>query len=198
MKTLLLSSALLLNGLLAQAQTQANHWDFEPSHCKIRFSVAHFGISETEGEFHKFSGTIAPTAKADFADAAVTFTIDVSSIDTDDAQRDAHLKSADFFDAAKYPTMEYKGRLVKGRTPRDYKLVGTLTMHGVSKPLTLNVLYGGTIAKDPFGNTKAGFKATGALNRKDWGLTWNKALDAGGVAVGDEVALVCNIELIQK
>jgi polyisoprenoid-binding protein YceI len=196
LKKLLAAAAFCFCSLLVNAQTK--QWEFEPSHCKVRFSVAHFGISETEGEFHTFQGSIAPNGD-DFANASVTFNLEASSLDTNDDQRDNHLKSADFFDVAKYPTLLFQGKLVKVRGDKSaYQLVGNFTMHGVTKPLTLAVRFGGIVPKDPFGNTKAGFKATGTLNRKDWGLIWNKALDSGGVAIGDEVELVANIELIKK
>ncbi len=181
------------------ANAQAPTWTFEKSHCKFGFSVTHFGISETEGQFRKFDGTIT-TTKADFSDAKVALTIDVSSIDTDDTQRDSHLKSADFFDAEKYPTITFVSKSLKpvGKSKTKYKLVGDLTLHGVTKTIILDAVYGGTIQKDPFGNTKAGFKFTGKINRKDWGLTWNKALDSGGVAVGNDVSITCNIEFLKS
>jgi polyisoprenoid-binding protein YceI len=188
---------LLLVTFSANAQTPT--WTFEKSHCKISFSVSHFGISETDGQFKKFDGTIT-TTKPDFVDAKITMNIDVNSIDTDDDSRDGHLKSADFFDTEKYPTMTFVSTSFKPvpKTKNKYRLTGNLTMHGVTKQVTLNATYGGTILKDPFGNTKAGFKFTGKLNRKDFGLTWNKNLDAGGVAVGDEVTLNCNIEFLKS
>jgi polyisoprenoid-binding protein YceI len=130
----------------------------------------------------------------------MTLTIDVNSIDTDDAQRDGHLKSADFFNTEKYPTMTFVSTSFKpvGKSKNKYKLEGNLTLHGVTKQVVLDANYGGTIEKDPFGNTKAGFKFTGKINRKDWGLTWNKTLDAGGLAVGDEVTINCNIEFLKS
>jgi polyisoprenoid-binding protein YceI len=194
MKKLTLTLAILLNGILLFAQNP--QWSFEKSHCKIAFTVAHFGISETDGQFKKFDGTIN-TTKDDFSDAKIDFVVDVNSINTDDEQRDGHLKSADFFDVAKYPNIVFKSKSFKPVGKNKYKLAGDFTMHGVTKPVTFDVIYGGTIAKDPFGNTKAGFKLTGEINRKDWGLVWNKALDAGGVAVGDEVKIVANIELLK-
>lgn len=177
--------------------SQAPKWSFEKSHCKVSFSVSHFGISETEGQFKKFDGTIV-SLKPDFSDAKITFTVDVNSIDTDDDQRDGHLKSADFFDTAKYPTMTFVSKSLKPVGKNKYKLTGDLTLHGVTKTITLDAVYGGTIQKDPFGNTKAGFKFFGTINRKDWGLTWNKTLDTGGVAVGNEVKIICNVEFLKE
>jgi len=174
-------------------------WTFEKSHCKLAFSVSHFGISETDGQFKKFEGTITST-KTDFSDAKITLIIDVNSIDTDDAQRDGHLKSTDFFDTEKYPTMTFVSTSFKpvGKSKTKYKLIGNLTIHGITKTVTLDAVYGGTILKDPFGNTKAGFKFSGKINRKDWGLTWNKTLDTGGLAVGNEILLTCNIEFLKS
>lgn len=196
MKTKFLPYLLLVfSGLVAQTP----QWTFEKSHCKFSFSVAHFGISETEGQFRKFEGTIA-TEKTDFSDAKMTVVLDVNSIDTDDAQRDEHLKSADFFDTEKYPTMTFVSTSFKkvGKSKTHYKLEGNLTLHGVTKKITLDAVYGGTILKDPFGNTKAGFKFTGKINRKDWGLIWNKTLDTGGLAIGNEVNLSANIEFLKS
>lgn len=195
MKTFFYTFLVAFSSLIVSAQTPK--WSFEKSHCKIGFSVSHFGISETEGKFKKFDGTIT-TTQPNFSDAKITFTVDVNSIDTDDEQRDGHLKSADFFDTAKYPTMTFVSKSLKPVGKNKYKLTGDLTLHGVTKTITLDAIYGGTIQKDPFGNTKAGFKFFGTINRKDWGLTWNKALDAGGVAVGNEVKIVCNIEFLKE
>jgi polyisoprenoid-binding protein YceI len=175
---------------------QAPTWVFEPSHCKVGFSISHFGISETEGQFKKFTGTIVATQK-DFSDAKIDFTVDVNSINTDDEQRDGHLKSADFFDAAKYPSLIFKSKSMKPAGKNKYTLKGDLTMHGITKEIELDVLFGGIVNKDPFGNTKAGFKVTGNIDRKEWGLTWNKVLDTGGVAVGEQVAIECHIELLK-
>jgi polyisoprenoid-binding protein YceI len=172
-------------------QTSVAHtWAFEPSHCKIGFSVRHFGISETEGFFHKFEGSIA-SEKEDFSDASITFSIDVTSVDTQDSQWDAHLKSADFFDAEQFPILFFQSTGMEVVAANQYK------MHGITQPVALDVEFGGIVPRDPFGNTKAGFFVEGKLNRKDWGLTWNRALDFGGVAVGETVKIKCNIELIK-
>lgn len=172
-------------------------WDFEPTHCKIGFSVRHFGISETEGFFRKFSGTI-DYEKQDFSDAKVELNIDVASIDTQEKDRDAHLLSPDFFNAAQYPGIHFKSTKMEVTDPNHYKMFGDLTMVGVTKQIVLDVEFGGIVEKDPFGNTKAGFLITGKINRKDWGITWNRALDFGGVAVGETVKLNCHIELLKS
>ncbi|ADB38523.1 YceI family protein [Spirosoma linguale] len=172
-------------------------WFFEPAHCKIGFAVSHFGITETEGHFRQFDGSVEAQAD-DFSDAQVTMHIDVSSVDTLDKQRDGHLLSADFFHAEKHPTMTFVSTGMRPMATNTYKMDGTLTLLGISKPVELDVEFRGIVPKDPFGNTKAGFKATGTINRKDWGMTWNNILDFGGLAVGEEVKINCQIELLKQ
>ncbi len=178
-------------GLYAQSS-----WEIEPSHAKIGFAIAHFGISETEGKFHKYSGTVT-ASKEDFSDATIELSIDVNSIDTENEQRDNHLKGEDFFEVDKYPSIVFKSKKMKPMGNNKYKLLGEFTMHGITKTIELDAEYRGTV-KDPWGNTKAGFLVTGLINREDFGLTWNTVLEAGGLAVGKEVDLECNIELIKK
>lgn len=175
---------------------QATQWVFEPTHCKIGFSVRHFGISEVEGLFHKYEGTISNNT-SDLSDFKVDFSVDVDSIDTHEQQRDDHLKSSDFFLAEKHPKLLFKSTSYQKVGNNNYTLVGDLTMRGVTKSVTLDVVFGGIIEKDPFGNTKAGFKIIGLINRKDWGMTWNNLLDTGGVAVGNEVTINCHIQLLK-
>jgi polyisoprenoid-binding protein YceI len=176
---------------------EAVKWTFEPSHCKIGFSVRHFGITETEGFFKKFEGTIN-NEKEDFLDAKVELTIDVNSIDTQDESRDGHLKSVDFFNAEQFPTIHFKSTSLEVVEANQYKMHGDLTMVDIIKPVTLDVEFGGIVEKDPFGNTKAGFFIEGKINRKDWNITWNKTLDFGGVAVGETVKIKCHIELLKS
>ncbi|MEL7001663.1 MAG: YceI family protein [Bacteroidota bacterium] len=171
-------------------------WEIEPSHAKIGFAIAHFGISETEGKFHQYKGTVV-TSKEDFSDAQIELAIAVSSIDTENEQRDTHLKGEDFFEVEKYPEITFKSKELKALGNNKYKLIGEFNMHGVVKTIELDAEYRGTV-KDPWGNTKAGFLVTGELNREDYGLTWNTVLEAGGLAVGKEVELECNLELIKK
>lgn len=164
----------------------------DPTHSKVQFKVKHLMISNVLGSFKEFEGK-ATMIENDYASAVVSFSINVASVDTEVADRDAHLKSADFFDVENYPKIEFEG---KGLTPKDednFALAGNLTIKGVSKPITLNVEFGG-LMKDPWGNTKAGFSVTGEINRKDWGMTWNAALEAGGVLVGDKIKLNCDVE----
>jgi polyisoprenoid-binding protein YceI len=176
---------------------QIAKWVFEPSHCKIGFSVRHFGISETEGFFHKYDGTII-TEKEDFSDVQVDFTVDANSVDTQEAARDGHLRSADFFNTEQYPIIHFKSTSLEVVAPSQYKMHGELTMVGITKSISLDVEFGGIVPKDPFGNTKAGFFVEGKINRKDWGITWNNALDLGGLAVGEMVKIKCNIELLKQ
>ena len=176
--------------------TQKTEWEYDASHAKVGFSVSHFGISETEGKFTKFDGK-GLSDKPDFSDAKIEFTIDASSIDTEEPQRDAHLRSADFFDTEKFAEITFKGKSLKSTGKNTYKLTGELSMHGVTMEITLDVVYKGTVL-DPFGNTKAGFKLAGVLDRTDFGLTWNGTLAAGGLLVGNDVYLDINIELIKK
>ncbi|GHN00563.1 polyisoprenoid-binding protein [Cytophagales bacterium WSM2-2] len=186
---------MLVSSSIISAQAQTT-WGYDQSHAKVGFSISHFGISETEGKFTKFDGTVL-SDKADFSDAQIDFTIDVSSINTEDAQRDTHLKSPDFFDAVKYPSITFKGKSLKSTGKNKYKLTGDLMMHGVTKSIELDVIYKGTVV-DPFKNTKAGFKITGVLDRTQFGLSWNGKLSTGNLLVGNEVTLDINIELIKK
>lgn len=179
------------------SNAQTTKWGFDASHAKVGFSVSHFGISETEGKFTKFDGTVL-SDKPDFSDAKINFTIDVSSINTEDSKRDEHLKSADFFNVAKYPSIIFLGKSFKSVGKNSYKLTGSITMHGVTRDITLDVIYRGTVPKDPFGNTKAGFKITGVIDRTKFGLTWNGKLAGGELLVGDNVNLDVDVELIKR
>lgn len=184
--------AMVLSVLYANAQS--TKWVVDDTHAKLGFKVTHFGISETEEKFTKFTGTVL-SDKPDFSDSKIDLTIEVSSVDTDNDQRDTHLKSADYFDAAKYPQIIFKGKALKPVTKNKYKLVGDFTMHGITKEVTLNVIYRGTVPQDPFGNTKAGFKISGTIDRTQWGLNWTGKLAGGDLLVGNDVELECNIEL---
>ena len=176
---------------------EAVKWVFDASHCKIGFSIRHFGITETEGFFKKFDGTIS-AEREDFSDAEVELSIDVNSIDTQDENRDSHLKSADFFNAQQFSNIYFKSTGMEVVKANQYKMYGDLTMMGITKQITLDVEFGGIVEKDPFGNTKAGFFIDGKINRKDWGIVWNRNLDFGGVAVGEIVKIKCHIELLKS
>lgn len=194
MKTINLLFAVLLIAFNMNAQSQ--NWAFDIAHSSINFSISHLVISEINGRFDKFEGTVT-SSKDDFSDAKIEISIDVASINTDDKKRDAHLKNADFFDVEKYPKIKFVSKSMKKISDNKYKLTGSFSMHGVTKDITLDAKYGGTI-KDPWGNTKAGFKISGTLNRTDWGLKYNSVLEAGGLMIGEEIEITCKIELIKK
>jgi polyisoprenoid-binding protein YceI len=152
-------------------------------------------VSEVEGYFKTYTGKVV-TNSADFNGANIDFSVDVNSINTDNTDRDKHLMSDDFFNAEKYPKMTFKSTSFKKISGNKYELVGDLTIRDVTKKVTFEVTFGG-IAKDPWGNTKAGFKAKGKINRKDYKLMWNVLTEAGGMVVSDEVEIVINLELAQ-
>jgi polyisoprenoid-binding protein YceI len=170
-------------------QAVATQWAIDPTHTEVQFKVKHLVISTVTGFFKKFSGSVETEAD-DFNGAEVSFSLDVNSIDTNQADRDGHLKSPDFFAAAEHPTIDFKGILTKN------KLAGDLTIRGIVKNITLDVEFGG-IMVDPYGNTKAGFEINGKINRKDFGLNWGAITEAGGVVVGDEVKLHINAQLVK-
>jgi polyisoprenoid-binding protein YceI len=168
-------------------------WNIDASHSSIRFAVDHMVISEVEGIFSTYEGSII-TTKADFSDATINFTVDVNSVNTDNAKRDEHLRGADFFETDKYPKMTFVSTSVTKTGTGKYNLKGKLTLHGVTKEITLAMTYGGT-TKDPWGNTKAGLKVTGVINRTDFGLKYNSVLEAGSLMIGEEVTITAKVEL---
>ncbi|MCB2204527.1 YceI family protein [bacterium] len=186
---------LLLVGLTLTATSQTT-WRFDHAHSKIGFGVTHMVIAEVDGNFKDYEGTVT-TKGDDFSNASVKFTVDVASIDTDNDKRDDHLRSDDFFNASKFPKMVFVGTSMKKTGKNTYKLMGDLTIRDVTKPVTLDVKHNGTI-KDPWGNTRAGFHMTGALNRFDYNLKWNTLTEMGGAVVGKEVRLDIDVELIQE
>ncbi|HTB52739.1 MAG TPA: YceI family protein [Ferruginibacter sp.] len=172
------------------------NWSIDPMHSDVQFKIKHLVISTVTGAFKKFSGE-ATTEGEGFDNAAITFTIDASSVDTNQEMRDGHLKNADFFDVEKYPTIDFTSTSFKKESGDNYKLAGNLTMKGVTKPVTLDVEYGGS-EKDGYGNQKYGFEVTGKINRKDFGLTYNAVTEAGGLTIGEDVKLVANIQIAKK
>ncbi|MES2836074.1 MAG: YceI family protein [Bacteroidota bacterium] len=167
-------------------------WTLDASHSEVTFKIKHMMISNVSGTFAKFD-VQAETEGDDFTKAKISFTADVNSINTNSEQRDGHLKSPDFFDTEKFPQIKFVStKMVLDGS--DYKLTGDLTIKDVTKSLTFDVEFGG-IAKDPWGNTKAGFTISGKINRKDFGLTWNAATEAGGVLVGEELKMHAEIQL---
>ncbi len=176
-------------------KTQETKWAIDPTHSKVGFKVKHLMISNVLGSFREFEGT-ATTEGDDFSTAQISFSLNASSIDTEVADRDAHLKSADFFDAENYPKLTFSGNGLKDLGDDMYELTGELTIKEVTKSVTLAVEFGGIMA-DPWGNVKAGFSINGKINRKDFGLNWNAALEAGGVLVGEEVKISGDVELVK-
>lgn len=181
---------LALSFTFVNAQTA---WKIDRSHSNVGFSVTHLIISEVTGQFKSFDGNIE-FSKDDLSDAKINFSIDVASITTDNEGRDKHLKSDDFFNAEKFPKISFVGKSIKKVDGKKYKLVGDFTMRDVTKSITLDVVYNGTV-KDPWGNTKAGFKISGEVNRFDYNLKWNNLMEAGGAVVSKEVAISVNLEL---
>lgn len=171
-------------------------WALDPTHSELAFKVRHMMIANVKGEFRKFDVSIT-TMGDDFTKSGVDVTIDANSILTHQEQRDAHLKSGDFFDVEKHPTLTFKSTSLHKVHEDEFKLNGILTIKGISKEVELAVEFGG-IKKDPYGNEKAGFALEGKINRADFGLTWNAALETGGVLVSDEVKISAEVQLIKQ
>lgn len=170
-------------------------WNLDPAHSEIIFKVKHLMITNVKGEFRTFSSQILSEG-SDFSKAKISLKIDSSSIFTNQEDRDNHLRSADFFETEKYPELVFEGTSFSRLDDENYKLKGNLTMKGVTREVTLDVEFGG-LMKDPWGNEKAGFSVTGKLNRKDWGLNWNAALEAGGVMVSEEVKIQAEVQYLK-
>jgi polyisoprenoid-binding protein YceI len=168
------------------------NWLIDPMHSEVHFKVKHLVISTVTGIFKSFEGSLE-TSSVDFEDASIQFSMDVNSIDTNQEQRDVHLKSADFFDADQFPKISFKSTSFK-KDGDDYALIGDLTIKNVTKQVTLNVEFGG-VATDFYGNDKAGFEVSGKISRKEFGLTWDGITEAGAIVVGDDIKLSMNIQL---
>lgn len=171
-------------------------WQLDKSHSSINFSVRHMMISTARGRFEDFEGTFEVN-EADPAQSKIDIQIQTASINTKDAQRDGHLKSPDFFDVEKYPTITFNSKRVEKAGGQNYRLVGDLTIKDVTKEVVLDVEYAGQV-KSPWGTTNAGFTAQTKVNRKDWGLTWNVALETGGMLVGEDVTINIELELVKQ
>ncbi len=188
---------LLVILILAVSSVAAQtNWSIDKTHTKVGFSVTHLVISEVEGYFKDYDAKIITTGD-DFSTAVIDFTVNTNSVFTDNEMRDNHLRSDDFFNAEKFPNMTFKGKSLKKIAGDKYKLVGDLTIRDVTKRVELDVEYNGII-KDPWGNIKAGFKITGEINRFDYNLKWNTVLETGGLAVGKEIDLEIDMELVKK
>lgn len=171
-------------------------WILDPAHSEIGFKVKHMMITNVSGTFAKFDVKV-DTNGDDFTTAKIEFTADVNSLTTANTDRDNHLKSADFFDAANYPQLTFVSTKLEKKDDENYVLYGDLAIRGITKPVKLNVELGG-IGKDPWGKEKAGFTITGKINRTDFKLNWNAALETGGVLVGEEVKLQAELQLIKQ
>ena len=187
-----LGASVLLNAAFTYAETA--RYDVDPDHSIVEFKVAHMVISKTTGHFKDYTGFIEMDPDAGTV-KAIEATIKTASVTTNQEKRYTHLRNPDFFDVEKYPTMSYKMKTYK-KSSDGYTAIGDLTLHGVTKEITLTGNLNG-VAKDPWGNTRAGFTAEGKVNRKDFGMVWNKALDSGGLVVGDEVLIKLDIECIK-
>lgn len=171
-------------------------WNLDPTHAEMAFAVRHLMIATVRGRFGGVTGTVT-VDEAKPNQAKIDVTIDVNSIDTRQEMRDNHLKSADFFDAANHPTMHFVSKRIEGDTTGKFRAIGDLTIRGTTRETTLDVTNEGR-GNDPWGGVRAGFSATGKISRESFGLKWNQALEAGGVAVGDEVKLTLDFELVRQ
>jgi polyisoprenoid-binding protein YceI len=181
----------------APAGALASTWQIDPAHTSAQFAVRHLMVSTVRGQMGKVGGTVTLDAN-DLTHASVEATIDVSGIDTREPKRDDHLRSPDFLDAAKYPTITFKSTKVEKVADDHYRVSGDLTLRGVTKPVVLDVTGSPKPLHDPMGNVKLGGAATTRINRRDFGVSWSKSLDGGGVVVGDEVDITIDVELVQK
>jgi polyisoprenoid-binding protein YceI len=171
-------------------------WTIDAAHAELGFAVRHLMLSTVRGRFGAVTGTVL-VDENDPKSSKIDVTVDVASIDTRQEMRDNHLRSADFFDAANHPTMHFVSTRIEGDVSKTFKVIGDLTIRGTTRQVALDVTLEGR-AKDPWGNDRAGFSATGQINRHDFGLNWNQALEAGGVTVGAEVKLTLDVEIVRQ
>jgi polyisoprenoid-binding protein YceI len=183
--------------LAAGAFAQTARWEIDPAHSNVSFTVRHLMVSNVRGEFTKLAGGIDVVGN-DPTTAKVSVTIEVGSVSTREPKRDDHLRSADFLDVAKFPTLTFVSKKIVAAADGRLKMAGDLTIHGVTREVTFDVDSLTPPMKDPWGGTRAGAHATATVQRKDFGLVWNKALEAGGVLVGDDVNIAIDVELVKK
>jgi polyisoprenoid-binding protein YceI len=181
----------------APSRSGTSVWEIDPVHSSVNFSVRHVMVSNVRGEFTKLSGTVVLDAE-DITRSRVRATIDAASVNTREPQRDEHLRSPDFLDTARFPTIEFSSTKLSPRGEGTLELTGDLTIHGITRQVLLQVESDGIELKDPFGNLKRGASATAKINRKDFDLQWNMALEAGGFVVGDEIKIVIDVELVKQ
>ena len=170
-------------------------YKIDASHSEIAFKVKHMMITNVNGQFTKFDATLESEA-ADFSDAKISFEADVDSITTHNEQRDGHLKSDDFFNAAAFPKLTFKSTSIVKKSDDEYELTGDLTIRDITKSVTLSVEYGGTVT-DPWGQVKAGFELNGKISRQEFGLKWNAMTETGGIVVSDEVKLHLGVQMVK-
>lgn len=170
-------------------------WNIDTSHSGINFAVRHMVVSKVRGRFAKFTGSIE-LDESDLTRSTLEAKIDAASIDTGTPERDVHLRSADFFDTEAFPTLLYRGRRIEALSGDRYRVIGDLTIRDVTREVPLDVEYGGR-ATDPWGNERAGFSARASLDRKEFGLSWNQVLEAGGVLVGDRIEIDIELEVVR-
>jgi polyisoprenoid-binding protein YceI len=194
MKSLFLFIAIIITPVMLLSTTPTS-WKLDKTHSSVRFSVSHLVISEVEGTFGKFDASVF-THSDDFVNSEIEFTIEVNSINTENEKRDEHLKSDDFFSAQKFPEIKFTSTSMKKIGDKKFKLAGNLTLHGVTKPIELDVKLGGVITA--WGGEHAGFKITGNINRFDFGLAADNKLDTGDLIVGDIVNFTVNIEIVKE
>ena len=188
---------LVLLALALAAHAQSTTWAIDPAHSTAAFTVRHMMINNVRGEFSKVTGTLQLDS-ADISKSSAEATIDAASVNTRVEARDSDLRSDHFFDVAKYPSLTFKSTKVEQAGPGKLKITGDLTMHGVTRSVVLDVDGPSPEIKDPWGNTRIGLSASTRINRKDWSLTYNKALEAGGVLVGDDIAITLDLEFVKK
>ena len=172
-------------------------WVLDDTHSEVQFKIRHLMISTVTGQFNKFQATVETEQEDDFTTAKVYFSADINSISTNNEQRDAHLKSADFFDAENYPRLRFETERIEKLDDENYKIYGIITIKGVSEKIILNAEFGGVI-QDPWGNARTGFSLSGKLNRSDFGLSFGLVSDAGGVGLANEVKILANVQLVKQ
>lgn len=203
MKNLRTCLVLLLIGLTmsfaisGSSYAQDGEYMIDPAHSQVIFKVRHLAISTVTGSFDLFEGTYS-FDEENIDNSSVQTNIVASSINTNEQERDDHLKSKDFLDVEKYPNITFKSTAIKKGNDSNFQIIGDLTIHGITKEITLDATYEGHIASDPWGKERSAFVANGKINRKDFGMTWNKALELGGVVVGDEIKITLEVEGIRK
>jgi polyisoprenoid-binding protein YceI len=178
------------------AAPKTTTWNLDPVHSVAEFKVKHMMISNVKGQFTGLTGVLT-FAENDLAGSRVEASLDAASVNTRDARRDAHLKSADFFDVEKFPALTFKSTSVKRTDGGELAVAGDFTIHGVTRPVVFNVEGPTAPGKDPWGNIRMGLSAVTRINRKDFGLTWNAALEAGGILVGDDVTITLDVEFVK-